>query len=193
VEEFGGALLLELDYRMEAYKARRLARNLEPVPGVAIPCVICEFSSQRVLTSEFIHGVEANEREAIVAAGIDPSEIADNAVRAAIKMIIVDGFFHADPHPGNVLVNLDTGVLTLIDTGMIGEIGLRRRASLVGLLYTSTKNDPQALAQSLRSISKPFRETNAKAFDVSFVRRMGPLMDVPTGEKVDLATIIRRR
>jgi ubiquinone biosynthesis protein len=190
IEEFGAALLLELDYRIEAYNARRLARNLEPLPGVAVPRVIRELSTRRVLTAEFVHGVEANDWDAIVAAGLDPVEIADNAVRAAIKMILVDGFFHADPHPGNVLVNLDTGALTFIDTGMAGELGLRQRLHLVGLLYTSTKNDPRALAQSLRSVSESFRETNPKAFDASFARRVGPLMDVPEDGALDLAGIL---
>ena len=190
IEEFGGALKLELDYRLEAYNARRLARNLEPLNGVAVPDVIRELSRQRVLTAEFVDGVEANDRDAIIAAGLDPQEIADNAVRAAIKMILLDGFFHADPHPGNVLVNLETGVLTFIDTGMVGELSLRQRLNLVGLLYTSTKNDPLALAQSLRSLSQPFREADAKTFDESFARHVGPLMDVPDGEQLDLAGII---
>ena len=190
IAEFGGALMLELDYRLEAYNARRLARNLGPLTGVAVPEVIREFSRERVLTMELVEGVEANDRDAIIAAGLDPEEIADNAVRAAIKMILLDGFFHADPHPGNVLVNLDTGVLTFIDTGMVGELGLRQRLNLVGLLYTSTKNDPRALAQSLRALSEPFRETDANAFDEAFARHVGPLMDVPEGEKLDLAGIM---
>lgn len=190
VEEFGAALLLELDYRIEAFNARRLSRNLADLPGAAVPEVIAELSRQRVLTSEFVRGVEANDRDAIVAAGLVPEEIADNAVRAAIKMIMVDGFFHADPHPGNVLVNLDTGVLTFIDTGMVGELGFRQRLNLLGLLYTSTRNDPEALAQSLRSLSKPFRATDPTAFDSAFVRRLGPLMDVGPGQSVDLAEII---
>ena len=184
------APLLELDYRLEAYNARRLARNLEQLPAVAVPEVIRELSRQRVLTADFVHGVEANDRDAIIAAGLDPVQIADNAVRAAIKMILLDGFFHADPHPGNVLVNLETGVLTFIDTGMVGELGLRQRLNLVGLLHTSTGNDPLALAQSLRSLSKPFRNADAKAFDADFARRVGPLMDLPEGDQLDLAAII---
>ena len=152
--------------------------------------MVRELSRQRVLTTEFIDGVEANDRDAIIAAGLDPQEIADNAVRAAIKMILIDGYFHADPHPGNVLVNLDTGVLTFIDTGMVGELGLRQRLNLISLLYTSTKNDPEALAQSLRSLSEPFRRTDPKAFDAGFARRIGPLMDVPPDETLDLAGII---
>ena len=190
INEFGAALLLELDYRIEAYNARRLARNLEPLPGVAVPRVIRELSTRRVITAEFVRGVEANDWDAIMTAGLDPVEIADNAVRAAIKMILVDGFFHADPHPGNVLVDLDSGALTFIDTGMAGELGLRQRMHLVGLLYTSTKNDPRALAQSLRSVSEPFRETNPRAFDDNFARHVGPLMDVPEGGALDLAGIL---
>ena len=77
------------------------------------------------------------------------------------------------------LVNVDTGVLTFIDTGMVGELGLRQRLNLVGLLYTSTKSDPRALAQSLRALSQPFRETDPKAFDENFSQHVGPLMDVP--------------
>ena len=167
-----------------------VSRNLQGLPGVAVPEVIRELSRQRVLTAEFVPGVEANDRDAIIAAGLDPEEIADNAVRAAIKMVLLDGFFHADPHPGNVLVNLDTGMLTFIDTGMVGELGLRQRLNLLGLLYTSTRNDPLAMAQSLRSLSQPFRETDPKAFDADFSRRVGPLMDAPEGEKLDLAGVM---
>jgi ubiquinone biosynthesis protein len=190
IQEFGGTLLLELDYRLEAYNARRLARILEPLPGVAVPEVVRELSRERVLTAEFVTGVQANDRDAIIAAGLDPVQIADNAVRAAVKMVLVDGFFHADPHPGNVLVNVETGVLTFIDTGMVGELGLRERLNLVSLLYTSTRNDPLALAQSLRAISTPFREADPKAFDADFVRRIGPRMDVADGETRDLGGII---
>ena len=68
--------------------------------------MIRELSRTRVLTLEFIEGVPANRREEIVAAGLDPTVIADNAVKAAVKMILIDGFFHADPHPGNVMVSL---------------------------------------------------------------------------------------
>jgi ubiquinone biosynthesis protein len=190
VDEFGASLLLELDYRLEAYNARRLAANLQSIPGVGVPEVIRALSRTRVLTLEFIDGVPANRRQEIVAAGLDPLEIADNAVRAAVKMILIDGFFHADPHPGNVMVSLETGKLTFIDTGMVGELDLKRRMNLVGLMYTATKRDPLALAQSLRSLSEPFRETDAASFDQEFARRLGPLMDVGENEKMALAEII---
>ena len=105
-------------------------------------------------------------------------------------MVLIDGFFHADPHPGNVMVTLETGRITFIDTGMVGELDLKRRLNLVGLMYTATKREPMALAQSLRSLSEPFRETDPKAFDQEFSRRIGPLMDVGEGEKLALANIL---
>ena len=191
LQEFGGTLLLELDYRLEAYNARRLSRILEPLEGVRVPEVVAELSTKRVLTMEFISGVEANRREEIIEAGLDPIAIADNAVRAAIQMILIDGFFHADPHPGNVVVNIETGELIFLDTGMVGELSVRHRANLVGLLYTTTQGDPRALAQSLRSISEPFREdVDPKALDAEFARRIGPLLDVPEGETLPLAEIL---
>ena len=104
VQEFGGTLMLELDYRLEAYNARRLSRILEPLDGVRVPEVFPERSGKRVLTMEFVRGVEANRRQEIIDAGLDPIAIADNAVRAAIQMVLIEGFFHADPHPGNVMV-----------------------------------------------------------------------------------------
>lgn len=188
VEEFGSTLLLELDYTVEAYNARRLARNLEGIGGVHVPGVIRRLSTSRVLTMEFCDGVRATGREAIAAAGLDPVAIADNAVRATIKMLLVDGFFHADPHPGNVVVDLETGVLTFLDAGMVGELTLKQRLNLIGLIFTAQGGDPLALAQSLRSLSVPFRASaDDRAFEQAFVRRVGPMMDVPEGEKLPLA------
>jgi ubiquinone biosynthesis protein len=191
VDEFGSTLLLELDYRIEAYNARRLARNLDGLPGVHIPDVIRPLSTTRVLTMEFCAGIRATERETIAAAGLDPVEIADNAVRATIKMLLVDGFFHADPHPGNVVVDLETGVLTFLDAGMVGELALKQRANLIGLIFTAQGGDPLALAQSMLSLSVPFRKrTDDRAFEHEFVRRIGPMMDVAEGERLPLATMM---
>jgi ubiquinone biosynthesis protein len=191
VDEFGSTLLLELDYRVEAYNARRLARNLEGIEGVRVPDVIRPLSTSRVLTMEFCDGVRATRREEIVAAGLDPVAIADDAVRATIKMLLVDGFFHADPHPGNVVVDLETGVLTFLDCGMVGELTLKQRFNLIGLIFTAQGGDPLALAQSLRSLSVPFRKrADDRAFEREFVRRIGPMMDVPEGEKLPLATMM---
>ena len=190
IREFGTTLLRELDYTIEAYNARRLERVLEPVGAVGVPAVEPKLSSDRVLTLEFVEGVKATDTAAIDAAGLDRQELARNLVRGAVKMLLIDGFFHGDPHPGNVVVQLDTGRLTFLDTGMVGELDLRKRVSLGSLLLVSRNRDVSGLAQTLLSLSTPFRETDERAYYKRFEQRIGPLMDPPPGERVPLKKVI---
>jgi predicted unusual protein kinase regulating ubiquinone biosynthesis (AarF/ABC1/UbiB family) len=107
---------------------------------------------------EYIEGVKASNVQAIQASGLDRSALATAALTAIVKMLLIDGFFHADPHPGNIIVNLKTGMLTLLDTGMVGELGLQGRLNLIQLLIAVQQNDIPAQAQLLRNMSVPFRE-----------------------------------
>jgi ubiquinone biosynthesis protein len=188
LDEFGTNLIHELDYRTEAYNARRLARNLASIEGVHIPEVERSLSGRRVLTMEFIDGVKISDIETIAAGRLDPGELAQRALRAAIKMLLIDGFFHADPHPGNVLVQLDSGRLVFLDAGMVGEIGIRQRAYLVNLLYVASSYDVLGLAQTLRTLSEPFRRVDEKAYYADFERRVGRFLE--PGERVGFATIM---
>jgi ubiquinone biosynthesis protein len=194
VSEFGATLLLELDYTIEAYNARRLARNLAGLDDVRIPEVIRGLSTSRVLTMEYIEGVRATDVPAIVAAGLDPVAIGDAAVRASIKMMLIDGFFHADPHPGNVVVSLDDGVVTFLDTGMVGALTLRQRFALVNLLMTASQRDAGELARALRALSEPIdgAVVDGAGFDRDFERAVGPLMDVEEGEVIQFAKLLGR-
>ena len=163
-EEFGSTLLLELDYTIEAYNARRLAQNLAESKASAF-----RRSTAPVRGARDHHGVHRrrprHRREAIVAAGLDPVAIADAAVRASIKMLLIDGFFHADPHPGNVIVSLDTGSSPSSTPAWSGRSTLKQRFSLIDLLTTAGQRDPLALAQALRGVSQPmkFRRPTAGA------------------------------
>jgi ubiquinone biosynthesis protein len=173
LEEFGTTLLDELDYYGEAYNMQRLAENLADIPGVHIPTIERSLSTRRVLTQEFIGGVKISNVEAMREAGLDLEAIGDSALRAAIKMLLVDGFFHADPHPGNLLVSLETGVVTFLDSGMVGQISLAQRANLVMLLWTFVQGDVPAMGRQLRSLSVPFRDDiDDRRFDKDFERKM---------------------
>ncbi len=101
-------------------------------------------------------GVKVSDVEAIQAAGLDRDLIARNALRALIKQLPVDGFFHADPHPGNLLVDLDTGVLTFIDLGMMGELDLQKRLRLGQLMIVAQQGSVEGMADALRGMSTPF-------------------------------------
>jgi ubiquinone biosynthesis protein len=186
VLEFGSTLLTELDYTIEAYNARRLTRVLEPIEGIRVPEVVYELSSSGVLTLEFIPGVKSTDTAAIDAAGLDREVLADRVVQAAVKMLMVDGFFHGDPHPGNVFVDLDNGDMVMLDTGMVGELTFQQRIKLGSLLLTVQNGDVRGLAQTLKSLSTPYRETDDARYYQDFERKLTPYLDPPPGQKVEV-------
>ena len=177
LEQFGSGVLDELDYRGEAYNAHRLAENMAMIDGVHIPRVYGELSTSRMLTMEFVRGVKITDVAAMDAAGVDREAVALAALRALVKQLPIDGFFHADPHPGNILVNLDTGVLTFIDIGMVGELELHQRLQLAQLMIAVSRRDVDGMAHVLRDLSIPFAgKVDDKAYFRDFQRKVGRYM-----------------
>jgi ubiquinone biosynthesis protein len=198
VDEFGSNAIRELDYTGEAYNAYRLTQNMASIPGVHIPQIYPELSSDRILTMEFIRGVKISNLEAIDQAGLDRKVLAQNALRAIVKQLLIDGFFHADPHPGNVLVNLQTGDITFIDTGMVGELELSQRLNIIQLLVAVTQNDVTGMASVMKSLSVPFVDkVDEKAYYKDFERTVGRAMisgsKADFGQTVNLAMELLRR
>lgn len=177
VDEFGTNAIRELDYTGEAYNSFRLTQNMASIPGVHIPKIFPELSTDKVLTMEFIRGVKISNLEAIDAAGLDREALARNALRAIVKQLLIDGFFHADPHPGNVLVELHTGDIAFIDTGMVGELELAQRLNIIQLLIAVTQNDVTGMASVMKSLSTPFVDkVDEKAYYKDFERTVGRIM-----------------
>jgi ubiquinone biosynthesis protein len=126
---------------------------------------------------EFIKGVKISNLAAIDKAGLDRQTLAQNALRTMIKMLLIDGFFHADPHPGNLLVNLETGTVNLIDTGMVGELDLRKRLTLIQLIMAFQSRDVTSMGMLLRDLSVPFMEpVDEKGFLKEFERTVNRYM-----------------
>ncbi len=177
VDEFGTNAIRELDYTGEAYNSHRLTQNMAGIPGVHIPKVFAELSTDKVLTMEFIRGVKISNLEAIDQAGLDREMLAKNALRAIVKQLLIDGFFHADPHPGNVLVELQTGNIAFIDTGMVGELELAQRLNIIQLLIAVQQNDVTGMASVMKSLSTPFADkVDEKAYYKDFERTIGRIM-----------------
>jgi ubiquinone biosynthesis protein len=174
LDQFGNGALNELDYTGEAYNAMRLAKNMETVPGVHITTVYPQFSTSKVLTMEFIQGVKISNLPAMQKAGLDLVEVGRNAFRGIIKQVLIDGFFHADPHPGNILVSLDTGTVNFLDCGMIGELEISERANIAQLMLAVQQGDVSSMAQIMRDLSQPFVEhVDERAYTKDFERRVG--------------------
>jgi ubiquinone biosynthesis protein len=119
--EFARTLRSELDYLQEGRNAERFARNFASNPNVHIPEVFWPVTTSRVLTLERIIGIKVDDVAALDSAGINREELASRAAELAYAMIFEDGFFHADPHPGNLFIEAG-GRIGLIDFGMVGEV-----------------------------------------------------------------------
>jgi ubiquinone biosynthesis protein len=147
-DEFSAALRSELDYRREARNADRFRENFAGEEHLYVPRVYWEYTTDRILVQERIEGIKINDISALEAAGIDRDVIALHAARLFIQEVLIDGFFHADPHPGNMLV-LTGGVLGLMDFGTVGYLDGGDRTNLVRLYIAVIQFDVEAITDQL--------------------------------------------
>jgi predicted unusual protein kinase regulating ubiquinone biosynthesis (AarF/ABC1/UbiB family) len=149
--EIRDSILGEMDYEREGRAAEEVARNLAADPEVfervRVPAIHWPATRRRVLCMEFIDGVKINDRAALVARGFDPEEIARWAVRAFLHMIFRDGFFHCDPHPGNLLVDAE-GRIGIVDFGMNKRLAPAVMAMLRENLLATVTRDEKRYARS---------------------------------------------
>ena len=163
-------LLRELDFRVEAQYAARFRQQFLDDERIRIPGVIWELSTRRVLCLDYLPGIKINDRDAIVEAGIDPSDVAEIGAASYLKQLVRFGFFHADPHPGNLAVASD-GALIYYDFGMMGLLsdGLRRRIG--SMVRAAAARDSAALVDELQGAGLIGAE-----IDVGPVRRLVRVM-----------------
>lgn len=148
VRQFNLSLRRELDLVSECRSAERMAAGLENVPGVVIPKVYWELSGERVNVQEFIDGIPGRNLRALDDAGLDRKQLAQQGAKAVLTMILVNGFFHADPHPGNIIFLRDNR-LAFIDFGMVGRLSEERREEVAGLLYAMVERDANRVVDVL--------------------------------------------
>lgn len=139
----------ELDFRREARNIATLAANFAGSPDVRFPVVVQERSTQRVLTTEFVEGAKVTDFEALAAMGVDRPALAKRILTVACQMIFVDGVFHADPHPGNILVHAD-GSITMLDLGAIGRLAPGVREGVPMFWQGVVRRDAGMIASGLR-------------------------------------------
>ena len=149
VREFTRSLRRELDLAAECLSAERIAANLAALPHVVIPRVHWQYTGERVNVQDWVDGITGHELDRLTPeAGYDRPLLARRGAQAVLKMIVEDGFFHADPHPGNVFY-LPGNRLAFIDFGMVGRLTSRRRDELLQLLLGLVERQPQDVADVL--------------------------------------------
>lgn len=164
VEEFDRAIMAELDFGLEADHATRFAKNFEGEAHVRFPKIHRHVSGKRVLVMEFFDGKKVYDA---VAAGYDSEKVTRAMLAVQIKSIFEDGFFHADPHPGNVLIMgaTDAPVIGLIDLGLVGRLTPQLRDKTVDLMVACIQEDHRAIADALLAIGTPTKKVDRRAFE----------------------------
>jgi ubiquinone biosynthesis protein len=167
VSQFRRSLYRELDLAKEARNLDQFSRHFADEPLVKIPRVYWAFSNQRVIVQEEIIGVAGIAPDRLREAGLDPKLLAARGADAVLRMVLVNGFFHADPHPGNMLF-LPENRIGMIDFGMVGMLTETRRNQIVDLLHALTRKDEQALLQVLLDWSGDMvQDEDRLAYDVA--------------------------
>ncbi len=148
VEEFAATLRAELDFYREGHNADRFRANFAEEPYLYIPKVYWDYTTRRVLVLERIRGIKIDDIAALDAAGYDRRRIGVHAARMVIKEVLEDGFFHADPHPGNFFV-MPGEVIGAMDFGMVGYLSRRTRTDLIRLYVAAVQLDEEAVVDQL--------------------------------------------
>ncbi len=141
----------ELDFALEADNIERIAKNFVVQERVVFPEPVRELCTKRVLTTTFVEGVKVSDFAALDALGVDKRDVAQRLVRLYCQMIFVDGLYHADPHPGNVLVRGD-GAIVLLDFGAVAELSPQMREGIPEFLEGVLRRDTDRLVKSMRKM-----------------------------------------
>jgi ubiquinone biosynthesis protein len=164
VEEFSRSLNEELDYTAEARHAERLAAAFRDDPDVHIPGILWELTTTRVLTQEYLAGIKLEDRAALQAAGYSLPRLAEKLARAMVRQILEVGYFHADPHPGNILV-LPGEVIGFLDFGQVGCLSQERKEIFLRLILAVHRHRIDVLVQGLKELgttTAPLKEAELR-------------------------------
>jgi ubiquinone biosynthesis protein len=181
VDEFATNIVKELDMRDEANNMSHYAHIFAGDAQVHVPIVYHKLCTQRVLVMEYIEGINITDIERLKTEGYDLSLIAKRNLDILLKSAMEYGFFHADPHPGNILI-LPDNVICLLDFGMMGNLPLRERESLARLAYSITIGDEKLMARALFGLTEHEGAINMGSLESDMSDIVQQYLFLPSGE-----------
>ena len=152
VKEFGKTIAKELDFHHEAANILRFSYCFKSDPDIKVPKVYSQYTTRRILVEEFIRGIKVSDTESLLNSGHDPEVLSRKAMRLVFDQIFTHGFFHADPHPGNIFV-LEGDVISFIDFGMMGSLRPEHLQFLGKYVLGYLDRDPHAMTEALMLVS----------------------------------------
>lgn len=189
IDSFGKSLIEELDYTVEARNTETLYKQTLPHTRIRIPRIYGEYSSKKLMTMEYLDGTKLNQPELLRAKGYDPKSIAEKLMQAVLQQIFIDGFFHADPHPGNLMV-LPGEIIAFLDFGMVGRLTPEMKQHFAGLIIALMRQSTTGVIKSVLRMGLVTERVDMQHLrrDVDRLRDkyVGvPLSDVSLGEAVN--------
>jgi len=189
IEEFGRTLALEMDFRNEAANAIRLRNLMSSFKQVHVPYVYWNLTAERVMTMEYIQGVKINDLESLDKAGVDRTALANVFIRSIFKQLLIDGFFHADPHPANLFVNLENHKLIYLDLGMMGTLLPEQRQQLGDVVRAIIRRDSRDVMRIIMTIGTPFDKVDEKSLRRSIDHIINRYLDTSL-ENISFSTLL---
>ena len=161
--EFKSSILQELDYQREASNLTTLANNLKEFPHILVPLPVLDYSSRSVLTMDYVSGTKITALSPIAQLDINGDVLAEELFKAYLKQVLIDGFFHADPHPGNIFLT-DDGRVALLDLGMTGRVSSNMQENLLRLLLAISEGNGDEAVKIVLRISETADEFDEAEF-----------------------------
>ncbi|OIO71766.1 MAG: 2-polyprenylphenol 6-hydroxylase [Zetaproteobacteria bacterium CG_4_9_14_3_um_filter_49_83] len=181
VEEFSTTIRGELNLRAEAAHAGRFAENFAKLDGVRVPAVLWNYSNGEVMTSERISGMPIDEIEALQKAGVDTLKLCERAAALFFHMVFVDGYFHADMHPGNIFVS-EQGEIILVDFGIVGRLDMHSRRYIGDMLMAFLREDYNRAALVHLDAGYVPLDTDISAFEDALREIAVPIFNRPLAQ-----------
>jgi ubiquinone biosynthesis protein len=190
IAEFGQSLSKEIDFTLEAANIKKFADQFRNVPSLYVPRVYSGYTTKRVLVMERIDGIKISDVRALISAGCHPRSIALTGAMLVARQIFEYGFFHADPHPGNIYV-LDDDVLCFLDFGMMGYLLPRHRDILVSMMAALLDRDERKFTRGLLelSLNRPPAATDALEYEIFEIMEQYASLSL---ESVNLGELVTR-
>lgn len=181
LSQFSRWLEKELDYTIEGNNAEQIAKGFGSDPQVIIPRIFWKFTTSCVLTMEYIDGVRLNDRQKIIDLNFDRKLIAAQISKALLQQILKDGFFHGDPHPGNIFV-LSGGRIAFVDFGIVGKLTPAMKRSLANLISSMVRRNSKAMVKAIQQLGNVPQNVDLSRLRQDMDKLCRKYLDLPLGQ-----------
>lgn len=181
IDDFGEIIYREIDYRAEAVNAQRFAELYANIPNIFVPKVYTDLSTSKVLTMEWVDGCRLTDKDNLSAMGLDSTKLVDTLVQCTLRQMLENGFFHSDPHKGNLLA-LPSGKVCYLDFGMVSYVEASQRYSIIEAVVHLVNRDFVSLSELYKNMGFIPADVDTKPIVTALEMTLPDVLNAPVGE-----------